>query len=351
MPELSIVTFLSQAKKYLHQSSKVAVPNWRQDAEFEVIPLGQGEYNMNYLIQQENNAWVLRINTGSQLDFPDGEQIAYEYNTLRLLEPADIGPIPYFLDNSFECLPFGIMGMSYLPGEALDYRTDLTTAVRLMAHYHQLTFPSEKIHLIREEKPLSWIYDRCACKLKIYFNSDLVDPELKAYLMDVLAWADNARHHEVYFLNDPWQCIINTEVNNSNWIVDRSAESIHLVDWEKPLWGDPSQDLSHFRVPTTTLWKTNYRLSLDEKTSMLTAYKNELHDAHLRDTIEERTRLRDPFNCLRAVAWCALAWVQYQHGDRPLKNPDTYQRLSMYLDLNFVRHLFDPYLTSAQRCS
>ncbi len=234
----------------------------------------------------------------------------------------------------------------YLRGERLDYHRDLAPAAQLMARYHQLAVPEEKIHLIREERPLSLTYDRCARMLQVYFDSDLAQEPLKSYLREVIAWANEARQKEAYFLRDPWNCIINTEVNNSNWIVDRKRDTIHLVDWEKPLWGDPSQDLSHFRVPTTTLWKTDCRLSTVDREQMMAAYKNALHDDHLRDTIEERTRLRDPFNCLRGVSWCAMAWVQYQRGDHLLKNPDTFKKLAMYVDPIFVRELFDPYMNA-----
>jgi aminoglycoside phosphotransferase (APT) family kinase protein len=180
--------------------------------------------------------------------------------------------------------------------------------------------------------------------LNVYLESDRADPSLRSYLIEVRDWAEKACRWEVYYQNDPWNCIINTEVNNGNWIINREKGSVHLVDWEKPLWGDPSQDLSHFRVPTTTLWKTDYRMSQEDKQQMMNAYQAAIQDPHLRDTIEERTRLRDPFNCLRGVSWCAMAWVQYQRGDHLLKNVDTFLKLSMYTDLAFVRSLFDPYL-------
>ena len=76
----------------------------------------------------------------------------------------------------------------------------------------------------------------------------------------------------------------------------------------------------------------------------MTTYKDALTDAHLRDTIEERTRLRDPFNCLRAVTWSAMAWVQYRRDEHLVKNADTYRKLQLYTDLGFMRSIFDPYL-------
>jgi hypothetical protein len=85
-------------------------------------------------------------------------------------------------------------------------------------------------------------------------------------------------------------------------------------------------------------------MSSKDQQSMMNAYKESIADSHLRDTIEERTRLRDPFNCLRGVSWCAMAWVQYRRGDHLLKNKDTFRKLSMYVNLDFLRSLFDPFM-------
>ena len=346
MSDLSIQTFLPQAIKYLHSARHASVPSWSPNEHYTVTPLAQGEYSMNFTVRQGETAWVLRVNTGSQICLSNVEQINYDYKTLELLIPSGIAPVPYFLDDSLEILPYGVLGMAYIPGERLDYHRDLADAARLMARYHQLVVPEAKNHLIHEEHPLALTYERCTRMLNVYFESDLADPTLASYLHEVQSWADEARHQEQYFLSDPWNCIINTEVNNSNWIANRDMGTLKLVDWEKPLWGDPSQDLSHFRVPTTTLWKTDVVLSDAEIAEMMAAYKDALADSHLRDTIEDRTRLRDPFNCLRGVSWCAMAWVQYQRGDHQLKNEDTFHKLKMYVDPRFVKGLFDPYLNT-----
>ncbi len=344
MPQLSMKTFLPQAQAYLQQACQKGIPNWLAKAPFKISPLGQGEYNMNFLVEQSNCCWVMRVNTGSQIGLPIETQIEYEYRTLKLLSPSTVTPQPFFMDNTLEHLPYGVLGMAYLPGEKLDYRQDLEEAARVFARYHQLKVTEEDNHLIREERPLSLTFERCSRMLKVYLESDLADPVLQRYLLEVRSWADEARQREKYFIRDPWNCILNTEVNNTNWILNRQSGTIHLVDWEKPLWGDPSQDLSHFRVPTTTLWKTNYRMTPADKAKMMSAYKAAINDPHLKDTIEERTRLRDPFNCLRGVSWCAMAWVQYRKDEHLLKNVDTFRKLSLYVDLKFVRSLFDPYL-------
>lgn len=53
---------------------------------------------------------------------------------------------------------------------------------------------------------------------------------------------------------------------------------------------------------------------------------------------------RDPFNYLRGISWSAMAWVAYQTDAHALKNQDTFSKISSYLDINFQREMFDPYL-------
>jgi aminoglycoside phosphotransferase (APT) family kinase protein len=340
---MDLLTLLPTAKRYLRSASLSGIPHWDPAQPFEVLPLAQGEYNLNYTVRQANRRWVLRVNIGSQIQRDD--QIVYEYNALCLLQKTGVTPTPYAVDDSREHLPYGTLAMSYLPGETLDYRRDLADAARLFARIHSVRAP--KGHgLIVEERPLSMTYEECARLLPVYLESDLADPGLRDYLAEVLDWAAGARRRESYFVAEPYPCIINTEVNSGNFIVDRNEGKLYLVDWEKPLYGDPSQDLSHFCAPMTTLWKADYRMTADEKAHFIETYKCAIDDAHLRDTIEERVRLRDPFNYLRGISWSAMAWVTYQTGDHAVKNADTFRKVTDYLDLGFLREMFDPYLSN-----
>ncbi|MBN2394109.1 MAG: phosphotransferase [Anaerolineae bacterium] len=346
---MNLQTLLPDVQHYLAQADFCAVPAWQAGTPFAVTPLAQGEYNMNYIVHQDTRVWVFRVNVGTQINRDD--QILYEYRALKLLAPTGVTPRPYFVDDDpglvdAEGKAYGVLLMEYLPGEPLDYRRDLDAAARLFARTHSQPVAPEENHLIHEAQPLSMTYEECSRLLPVYLESELADPAFRDYLREVLAWAGEARQHEAYFLADPCPCIINTEVNSGNFIANREQNTLHLVDWEKPLWGDPSQDLSHFRVPTTTLWKTDYRMTEEDKRSFLTAYRAAIPDAHLRDTIEERVRLRDPFNCLRGISWSAMAWVAYVTGAHALKNEDTFRKLNAYLDLDFVHSLFDPYMSS-----
>jgi aminoglycoside phosphotransferase (APT) family kinase protein len=339
---MNLEAFLPQARDYVLHADLGGVPGWQPGAPFEVAPLAQGEYNMNYRVCQGDAWWVLRINVGSQIGRDD--QILYEYRALRLLETTGVTPRPFYVDDGRRQLAYGVLLMEYLPGGPLDYGRDLEAAARLFARVHMQPVAPEDNHLIREERPLSMTYKECARLLAVYLNSELADPVLRDYLGQVLDWASQARHQEAYFASDAWPCIINTEVNSGNFIVNRERGTTHLVDWEKPLWGDPSQDLSHFCAPMTTLWKTDYRMSAADKRAFIDAYCACIPDTHLRDTIADRVRLRDPFNYLRGISWSAMAWVAYQTGDHALQNWDTFLKVTSYLDLDFLRGMFDPYL-------
>ena len=95
--------------------------------------------------------------------------------------------------------------------------------------------------------------------LKVYMDSALGDCSVKKRLRRLLD-----RGHEIAGKGDEetavTRCCINTELNSTNFLVDDSG-FVRLVDWEKPLYGDPAQDLGHLLAPTTTFWKTDTVLS------------------------------------------------------------------------------------------
>lgn len=340
---MNLVEFLPHAQQYVKELSSDQVHWWQSGRQFEIRPLAQGEYNMNYLVQQEDTpSWVLRVNVGSQIDRTD--QIVYEHNALNLLQRTARTPIPLFVDDSRERIQQGVLGMHFIPGERMRYEIHSYQADQLFADIHTLTHDLERTHLIQERQPLTMTYEECAALLPTFFESPLAELEIIRYLQEVLSWANEERQQEKYFVEDPWNCIINTEVNSSNFIYNAEENRLYLVDWEKPLWGDPSQDLSHFCVPTTTLWKTDYRMTSAAKQAFLQTYRDCLSDQHLKDTIIERVRLRDPFNCLRGISWSAWAWVAYQTGEAAIQNEDTYRKLCDYLQIDFIRSLFEPYM-------
>jgi hypothetical protein len=343
---------------------------------FRVEPLARGEYNLNYLLIDPPVRLVFRVNLGSQIERED--QILYEYRALELLRESGTTPVPHFVDDrgreeisgraaeeedgkpgrgvshtpvshtSVSHAPSGmdrgILVMEYLPGGPLDYRKERGDAAKLFARIHRVRVPEARNHLIREEAPLSIVFEECERLLPVYFESERADPDIRDYLRDVRAWMDEARAAEKFFRADPWSCVVNTEVNSGNFIVNRSAATVHLVDWEMPRYGDPTADLCHFCSPLTTLWKTDYRMGEDERRDFLRGYAEALGDAHLRDTLDERFALRNPFVLLRGISWSAMGWVAYQTDFAGIRNPDTWKTLKRYMDYRFIRSIFDPIL-------
>lgn len=336
-------TIQQQVSNYLETAEAKQIPVIG-DRKFNVTLLARGEYNLNYLLSSTTDSirLVFRVNIGTQIERAD--QIMYEYRALKLLEKIDVTPIPYFVDDSRSFFEQGILIMEYLPGEPLDYSRDLHNAAELFAKTHQVDVAEEENHLIHEDAPLSLIYEECSKLLDVYFQSDLADPYIRDYLKEVKTWMDEHRSKERYYQEDPWPCIVNTEVNSGNFIVNREKNTIHLVDWEMPRWGDPSQDLSHFCAPLTTLWKTSFRMTDSLKRDFLEIYKTQIIDPHLRDTLEDRVQLRDPFVYLRGISWSAMGWVAYQTTYEGVKNQDTWETLQRYMNLDFIQSLFEPFM-------
>jgi aminoglycoside phosphotransferase (APT) family kinase protein len=336
-----ILELLPQVERYLK------LQDWREipamaGRPFQVTPLAQGEYNLNYLLSRAGTRLVLRVNVGTQIGRAD--QIDYEFRALKLLEDSGVTPVPFFVDDSRRLIDRGLLIMEFLPGTPLDYRRDAIAAAGLFARVHQIVVSEGRNHLIRETAPLSLIYEECAGMLQAYFDSPLAEPGIRDYLQELIRWAETARASEKYYQDDPWPCIVNTEVNSGNFIVNREKGTIHLVDWEMPRWGDPSQDIAHFCAPLTTLWKTDYRMNAADRREFLSAYSRTVRDRHLADTLAERIRLREPFVYLRGICWSAMGWAAYQADFSGVRNPDTWIKLQQYMDLGFIRSLFDPFL-------
>ncbi|TKB25505.1 aminoglycoside phosphotransferase family protein [Desulfopila sp. IMCC35006] len=333
--------YLDPVRHYLRQQHWDDVPAMNGHT-FTVSPLAGGEYNLNYLLTSSTQKLVFRVNMASQIDRAD--QIVYEFKTLQLLQDSGVTPLPVFVDDSRSLIDRGISIMEYLPGNPLDYHLDLAGAARTLSIIHQLQIDEAKNHLIVEKQPLSLIFNECAGLLDGYFNSDLADRAIHSFLLEVKAWAESARAQEQYFLDDPWFCIVNTEINSANFIVNRARQSTHLIDWEMPRWGDPSTDLCHFCSPLTTLWKTDFRFSPEGLDFFIREYKQNIRSAHLQDTLAERMRRKFPFVLLRGISWSAMAWVAYQTGYQGMRNEDTWHKINQYMELDFMRSLFEPFM-------
>jgi aminoglycoside phosphotransferase (APT) family kinase protein len=285
--------------------------------------LAAGEYNANYLVTTHNDRFVLRINHGSQLGLGQN-QIAYEYNVLQALESSGVTPLPLACHPRPEPLGGGALLMTYLPGRALVYQRDLERAAHIFARVHSVKVPAG---LVVQADPVTDIARESEGLINRFDDHPLKKEghQIRAYHESVLVLADQTRS----LFKGEALCLVNTEVNSGNFLISEAGD--YLVDWEKAVASYRYQDLGHFMVPTTTLWKSDTVLAPEDKQRFLAAYHQRACPDMDLDALIEKSRVMEKAILLRALAWCFMAWYEYTQTDRPLQNRDTFDKINQYL--------------------
>lgn len=301
--------------------------------------LAQGEYNRNYYFEHpsDKRKLVLRVNLGSQMHLKD--QIGYEYNALKLLEDSGRTPKPLYADGSLKELDHGVMVMEFLPGKALDYQRDLYRAAPILGDIHKLRLPKEHGLLIQKDSAAA-VLDECREMFRVYRDSPLasllVKRRIERMMERVEAFAKKLSREPQY------RCCINTELNSGNFLIGEEGD--YLVDWEKPVFGEPAQDLGHFLAPTTSFWKTEVILDRKDCEEFISRYIEYTEGEFKNSDIGERVQAYIPINCMRGISWCAMAWIQYKMQDKPLINEFTANKLDAYLSPEFLDMLESEYI-------
>lgn len=285
--------------------------------------LAAGEYNENYRIVDEQQEYVFRINHGTQLGL--SRQIEYEFHVLEAVFPSGVTPRPYRYSLDGDGLGNGVLLMEYIPGRPLDYSRDLDTAARIFARIHSL--PADP-RLIVQKDPVRDIAAESLGMIQRYEGSGYgeVRKLLLRYHEDIL---EMAAHSPLMFEGEP-RCIVNTEVNSGNFLVDPRRSC--LVDWEKAVVSCRYQDLAHFLVPTTTLWKTDCRLDVEARGIFLETYRLESGLDIPLSELYEKTANMERVILLRALSWCYMAWHEYTGRNRVLTSDATFRKIVSYLD-------------------
>lgn len=325
---------LPDLQEYIHIKKREILGS---DAPFSLRFLAQGEYNINYVLEQNGQKQVLRVNTASQIG--QANQIKYEYDALLLLQNSGVTPKPLYLDDTKAVIPFGLLTMEYLSGVPLDYRTDLPRAARIFGKIHSVEVPDNHPLLV-EERLFSARIKEAERLLANVWDADSIALPVKRFFYRFMDWAVQHQSEEGYFLQNRHFVINNTEVNSSNFLMGKRD---YLIDWEKPVVSDPTQDITQFLSPTTTLWKTDVVLTEAQKRNFFTAYKLALGLPDF--AIEDRVRLYLPYLYLRALSWCAHAWVEYHIPGKAIVNEDTRKTIRKYLEIGQLKSWLEPYFT------
>ncbi len=281
--------------------------------------LAAGEYNENYLLSGKAGDYVCRINYGTQLGLAN--QIEYEFKVLQAVFPSGVTPRPlrYSLDGAG--LGRGVLLMEFIPGRPLDYRLDLDTAATIFARIHALPPDGE---LLVQADPVTAIAAESLALLDRYQGNEY--GHVRALLLHY--------HQKISDLATPFAdeplCMVNTEVNSGNFLIHQQRSC--LVDWEKAVVSCRYQDLAHFLVPTTTLWKTECRLKEEDKKAFLASYRQALRLALPLQELIEKTNFMERVIVLRALSWCYMAYHEYTSKNRTLTNAATYKKIVSYLN-------------------
>ncbi|MBR2896072.1 MAG: phosphotransferase [Oscillospiraceae bacterium] len=326
-------------QEYVHSPEFLHALDLPFNSSLNFSPLGQGEYNTNYRFSHPvtGKELVLRINTGSQMHLSD--QIGYEFSALNTLKKSGRTPAPLFCDGTKSILPYGILVMEWLPGRALRYETDLNTAAEILADIHALSVERD-CPLLYPAHPLQSIYDECLAMVEHYFQWEKASVSV-CHLLESMIQEIGNRPLRSAAVSAP--CIVNTELNSGNFLINENSTS-YLIDWEKPILSEPSQDIGHFLVPTTTFWKTDVILTSEEISSFVNHYITASAGRFDISEIRDRLPLYFSTTCLRGVTWCAMAMVEYSTPGRVISNADTFHKIKQYLEEDFLGNILNNYM-------
>lgn len=321
-------------RRYLERPNAGAV----LDGDVENVEfLARGEYSLNYRVRRSGRDLVARLITGTQIGLPLGEQALFEHRALHLLAPSGVTPKPYHVDPEPEDLPYPLILEEYLTGRPLSYATDLAAAARCVAKIHDLGVP-EAHRLQRHPDPAPSILAESRELVAPYLDWEDAPEESKEALHGAFGRIEQFLEQSDLFSEEDLS-IVNYDLNTHNFIV-QGAEA-KLVDWEKARIAPRTQDVAHFLLPTTTLWRdaSAARLTPDQETEFVDTY---LSQSSLEDADRFRTQLEAVkiIVSLRAVSWCAWALQETARSGRAITNEETLKKSRLYLEPGFLRELF-----------
>lgn len=284
--------------------------------------LAAGEYNENHLVTTRRGRYVFRINHGSQLGLD--KQIEYEFEVLRTVQTSGVTPRPCNVEPDAPGLG-PVLLMEYLPGGPFDYARDSAGAAEVFARVHALPTSDR---LVVQATPVADIAAESRGLLDRFPDHPMQDVRrlLENYHEQIMRLSEEADPE----FSREGLVTANTEVNSGNFLVHEGR--VRLVDWEKAVTTCRYQDLGHFLVPTTTLWKSGYRFDRAARLDFLRAYATA---AGLRIPLEELSRKTEVLErtiLLRALSWCYMAYYEYTRRERSIRNNDTFATIRRYLD-------------------
>ena len=333
-----------------------------QDAELVAHHLGMGEHNLNYWFEDPDSheRFVLRINVTKQ-PFHEN-QVLYEFDALRVLEPSGCTPKPLYLDSSDDAPHEGAMVISFCPGKQLDFdhlrSHDLQRAACLMANVHAVP-TTDASRIFRPKDPARKLFEACLGRYKLYLDSGFADAQV-THRMDEFASITQAAVDEVRF--DRAQAhIVNTETLASHFLlpidcepgeheISGDADALldpaipdevrrapgYFVDWERPILGDIAEDVAFFVAPTTTFWDSELLFPMDKVRDFVELYWSAVDGRFERGNFDARFETFLKVATFRALTWCCRAVVQQRSGSNVHITKKALAKVPIYLSPEFM---------------
>ncbi len=329
------------------------------DTPLNPEPLGRGEHNNNYVFDDpaSNRKFVLRINVLPQ-PFHEN-QVRYEYDALRNLESSGRTPKALYVDDSKQLLDYGVLVISFCEGEMLDFDAlrpgDLNCAAQLMADIHAVPV-TQASSLHQPKDPLRELFDECIGRFEYYLASGFEEPRITSWMQRYIDAARSAL--EAPCASEDAMHIINTETLASHFLIPQSSAQEaacnvangvgrfcdnpgFFVDWERPIVGEPAQDLAFFVAPTTTYWDSEFMFPRQNIEAFLDDYWRAVDGRFSMGAFEERFWAYLKVSVLRSAMWCCKALARYGAGGTGPTTEKTKTKLPIYLSDEFNERIFE----------
>ncbi|WP_053057496.1 phosphotransferase family protein [Rubrobacter aplysinae] len=310
----------------------------------DVSFLARGEYSLNYLVglgrREEGDGvgrrYVVRLITGSQMGLGLGEQALYEHHALSLVSASGVTPAPRLVDPEPGGLPYPVIVEDYLPGRPLDYATDLRAAARCIAAIHALGVPEDHGLQVHPD-PAPAVLEESAGLVEPYLEWSGASEESQRALGAAFGRIREFQKVEGLFETGDL-AVVNYDLNTHNFVV--ADGEARLLDWEKARVAPRTEDVAHFLIPTTTLWRdeTATRLTPAQEREFLDKYEERAGVGDVERFETQLTAVRLMIS-LRAVSWCAWALQAHKRGHRPAGD-EMLDKARRYLDPAFLEDLF-----------
>ena len=320
----------------------------------ELIPhyLGEGEHNLNFWFDMPSDQvqatqvglrkYVLRINVATQPFHTD--QVAYEYGALKALEPSGVTPRALYLDDGPDAPRKGALVIGFCEGEQLDFDNlhpgDLGQVAHIMACVHTVGLALD-CPVYRPPDPMKALFDECVDRYEIYRSSGFAEQRIVRWVERFLAEAEERLQG---IPQAPVGCIVNTEPLPSHFLLvhtgaDGKATYGSFVDWERPIVGDPAQDVAFFASPAVTFWDSKYMMDPDEAAAFVETSWNAVDGRLSRDGFDKRLRAWRSLTALRSITWCCRATANLARDPHAHVTEKARRKMPVYLSDEFMEHL------------